>query len=66
MELRLIKQDDYIDGSFSAECEAQARLTLQQVYEWGQETCPHDLGEGTRCYRHACDMCWEELKQEGK
>jgi hypothetical protein len=47
-------------------CEAQARLTLQQVVAWGLETCPHDDGEGTLCYRHACGQCWAELREQVK
>ena len=36
----------------------------RQVVEWGEETCPHDLfGEGTQCYKHACDMCWQALSK---
>ncbi len=42
--------------------QAQDIHTLKWVVEWGNETCPHDLGEGTYCYRHACDICWQELK----
>jgi hypothetical protein len=45
---------------------AQARLTLQQVVAWGLETCPHDDGDGTLCYRHACGQCWAELKEQVK
>ena len=33
----------------------------QEVIEWGKETCPHDLfGEGTHCFKRACDECWKE------
>ena len=43
---------------------AQHQQDLKDFIEWGKETCPHDLfGEGTQCYKHACDMCWESLKQ---
>ena len=41
-----------------------AAAQLRKVVEWGEETCPHDLGEGTQCYKHACDMCWQSLKEE--
>jgi len=35
---------------------------LHIVFAWGNETCPHDLfGEGTQCFKHACDECWQEL-----
>jgi len=38
---------------------------LRQVMEWGKETCPHDLfKEGTHCFKHACDMCWQELQKQ--
>uniref|UniRef100_A0A6H1ZRS0 Uncharacterized protein n=1 Tax=viral metagenome TaxID=1070528 RepID=A0A6H1ZRS0_9ZZZZ len=34
---------------------------IRAVVNWGLETCPHDLfGEGTQCYKRACDMCWAE------
>ena len=40
---------------------------LRQVAEWGEETCPHDLfGEGTQCYKHACDGCWAELQKQAE
>jgi len=40
------------------------KLGVKAVMEWGKETCPHYIfGEGTQCYKHACDMCWESLKQ---
>ena len=39
---------------------------VRQVVEWGNDTCPHDIfGEGTKCLKHACDMCWQELKEAG-
>jgi len=42
-----------------------ARIQLKKVAEWGKETCPHDLfGEGTQCFKHACDECWQALKKE--
>ena len=44
---------------------AIARAQLKKVVEWGNETCPHDLfGEGTQCFKHACDDCWQALKKE--
>jgi len=34
---------------------------IKEVVEWGKETCPHDLfGEGTHCFKRACDECWQE------
>lgn len=34
---------------------------VKEVVEWGLETCPHDLfGEGTQCFKRACDLCWQE------
>jgi len=44
--------------------EAIKKAQLKKVVEWGGETCPHDLGEGTQCYKHACDMCWQSLKSK--
>ena len=41
---------------------AIAKAQLKKIVEWGEETCPHDLGEGTQCYKHACGMCWQALK----
>jgi hypothetical protein len=45
---------------------------LKAFIEWGEETCPHsDPLEGygaTQCYKHACGLCWNEIKKqlEGK
>uniref|UniRef100_A0A6M3LFR2 Uncharacterized protein n=1 Tax=viral metagenome TaxID=1070528 RepID=A0A6M3LFR2_9ZZZZ len=40
---------------------------MREVIEWCDETCPHDLfGEGTHCYKRACDMCWQEKLKEDK
>ena len=40
-------------------------LGIKEVVEWGLETCPHDLfGEGTHCYKRACDECWQEKLKE--
>ena len=37
------------------------QLGRKEVIEWGLETCPHDLfGEGTLCFKRACDECWQE------
>ena len=39
----------------------------KQIAKWGNETCPHDIfGEGTQCFKHACDMCWRSLSGEGE
>lgn len=44
---------------------ARNKAQLKKVFEWGEETCPHDLfGEGTQCFKHACDECWQSLKKE--
>ena len=38
---------------------------IKEVVEWGLETCPHDLfGEGTQCYKRACDECWNDKVKE--
>ena len=45
--------------------QAQNKDTIRQIIEWGNETCPLDLfGEGTQCFKHACDLCWQELQSE--
>jgi len=42
-------------------------MGIKEVVDWGNETCPHDIfGEGTQCYKHACDICWQELKARYK
>ena len=48
--------------------EAQAKLTAQQIYEWGNEPCPHktvELSDGTfsPSDRRDCDRCWQELNE---
>ena len=44
-----------------------APLIAKEIYKWGNETCPHDIfGEGTQCFKHACDMCWQTLSGEGE
>jgi len=41
-----------------------AKAQLKKVCDWGNETCPHDLfGEGTQCFKHACDECWKLLEE---
>jgi len=50
---------------FGVVAEAQAEISfkagIMEVVKWGLETCPHDLfGEGTQCYKRACDECWQE------
>ena len=44
---------------------AGKRAGIKEVVEWGNETCPHDLfGEGTQCFKRACDLCWQyQLKE---
>ena len=38
---------------------------IKEVVEWGLETCPHDLfGEGTQCFKRACDECWKDKIKE--
>jgi len=44
-----------------AQAEISFKAGIKEVVEWGLETCPHDLfGEGTQCYKRACDKCWQE------
>jgi len=44
-----------------AQAEISFKAGIKEVVEWGLETCPHDLfGEGTQCYKRACDECWQE------
>ena len=40
---------------------------IKEVVKWSNETCPHDLfGEGTQCFKRACDLCWQsKLKEWG-
>ena len=67
MELKLLTNirtgnfRNLADDELRPVLEAQARLTLQQIHAWGLETCPHDYGDVTRCYRHACGACGGEL-----
>jgi len=44
-----------------------ANAQAEKILNWGNETCPHDIfGEGTQCFKHACDMCWQTLSGEGE
>ena len=44
-----------------------AKAQVEKIAEWGNETCPHYIfGEGTQCFKHACDMCWNTLSGEGE
>lgn len=46
-------------------CKTSAEQILAAVHAWGEEPCPHYVqDEGTRCYKHACDKCWAELKDK--
>jgi len=43
------------------QAEISFKAGIREVVKWGLETCPHDLfGEGTQCYKRACDKCWQE------
>ena len=45
--------------------ESVKKVGIKEVVEWGLETCPHDLfGEGTHCYKRACDECWKDKIKE--
>jgi len=47
--------------SYATDFAEGKRTGIKEVVEWGLETCPHDLfGEGTQCYKRACDKCWQE------
>jgi len=47
--------------SYATDFAEGKRTGIREVVEWGLETCPHDLfGEGTQCYKRACDECWRE------
>jgi len=37
--------------------QAQAKLTAQQIYEWGNEICPHQVKH------RECPICWQKLKE---
>jgi len=52
---------------YEGEIQEARSAGIREVVEWGLETCPHDLfGEGTQCYKRACDMCWSaKLKEWG-
>ncbi len=39
----------------------QAKLTTKQIYEWGNEECPHVHKVFTTRPKRVCDICWEEL-----
>ena len=53
------------DSNSESMLEAQACLTLQQVFKWGDEECPHTTKEGHRNLwrKHHCSKCWAELKE---
>jgi len=53
------------DVAYMAGYEVGVEAGRYEVIEWGSETCPHDLfGEGTQCFKRACDMCWQEKIKE--
>lgn len=37
-----------------------------QVREWGDELCPHDYRTLPTRRKHACDKCWDSLKEVGE
>jgi hypothetical protein len=43
---------------------ATAFLAAQRrkIREWGDSPCPHDHLTNPNRPKHACDVCWEELK----
>jgi hypothetical protein len=73
-EVKLIEKGyTYIDVPDSA-LEAQDCLTLQQVYYWGNEACPHGTKELSLVgywgllppRKRECPICWQELQQASK
>jgi len=42
------------------------RETLQRVFDWGNEECPHVHYVLSNRPKHACDLCWQELAKEIK
>lgn len=49
--------------ALSIAVEEAKREERERIIAWGNETCPHDLfGEGTQCFKHACDECWQALR----
>uniref|UniRef100_A0A6M3J4T8 Uncharacterized protein n=1 Tax=viral metagenome TaxID=1070528 RepID=A0A6M3J4T8_9ZZZZ len=53
--------DDPVYDALNAQAEISFKAGRKEVVDWGKETCPHDLfGEGTHCFKRACDECWEE------
>ena len=56
----MMEDDVYLFG-YETGYETGVEVGRQEVIEWGKETCPHDLfGEGTHCFKRACDECWKE------
>uniref|UniRef100_A0A6M3JGZ2 Uncharacterized protein n=1 Tax=viral metagenome TaxID=1070528 RepID=A0A6M3JGZ2_9ZZZZ len=56
-----------IEVMLKALCESIAKAQAEKIAKWGNETCPHDIfGDGTQCFKHACDMCWASLSGEGE
>ena len=47
---------------FKAIAESFFRAGMQKVLDWANETCPHDLGEGTQNYKMSCGLCWREIR----
>ena len=48
--------------------EAGADAMLKEIYEWGEEDCPHDTTVGLEIVhwslKRNCDECWQELLKE--
>uniref|UniRef100_A0A6M3LEJ7 Uncharacterized protein n=1 Tax=viral metagenome TaxID=1070528 RepID=A0A6M3LEJ7_9ZZZZ len=45
--------------------EISFKAGINEVVEWGKETCPHCIGM-TYCYKRVCDTCWQaKLKEWG-
>lgn len=40
----------------------QAKTTAKQIFEWGEEPCPHYGGNAM--YKRQCIICWQALLKE--
>lgn len=66
MKLRVLsdKETEQVTGDV---LEAQARLTLKQVVEWGDILCKDEWHDERHWHRmtskHECPECWQSLKE---
>ena len=44
---------------------AQAKVTVRQIYDWGEGLCPHGTQsrDTSKAARRECGQCWKELAE---